>query len=150
MKHIRLEDLAPLTDKQVQARDLISQEDSKQILLSGGSRSGKTTVFCRALVLRSIIAPGSTHVIFREHFNHLKASIISQTMPDVLKLWFPFLKTKLNHSDWYLSIFVDGEESRIYYGGLDDKTRTEKILGQEHSTIYLNECSTISFSAYHD
>ena len=148
MKHISLEELNPLTPKQLQARDLMSEDDAGQILLSGGSRSGKTTIICRTLVLRCILSPGSTHAIFREHFNHLKASIISQTMPDVLRLWFPYLETKLNKSDWYLSIFVGGKESRIYYGGLDDKTRTEKILGQEHSSIYLNECSTISFSAY--
>ena len=32
-------------------------------------------------------------------------------------------------------------------GGLNDKERTDKILGQKHATIYLNECSQISYSA---
>ena len=144
MRQIPLDELAPLTTKQMLARDLMTQDDALQILLSGGSRSGKTTIICRTLILRCILSPGSTHAIFREHFNHLKASIINQTMPDVLSLWFPYLHTKLNKSDWYLSVFVGGQESKIYYGGLDDKIRTEKILGQEHSSLYLNESSTIS------
>jgi len=37
--------------------------------------------------------------------------------------------------------------SQIWFGGLDDKERTEKILGQEHSTIYFNECSQIPFNS---
>jgi phage terminase large subunit-like protein len=38
-------------------------------------------------------------------------------------------------------------DSQVWFGGLDDKERTEKILGNEYSTIYLNECSEISFSS---
>src|SRR5262249_49249353 len=37
--------------------------------------------------------------------------------------------------------------SEIWLGGLDDKERTEKILGQEHATLFFNECSQISYSA---
>jgi phage terminase large subunit-like protein len=37
--------------------------------------------------------------------------------------------------------------SELWFGGLDDKERTEKILGQEYATIFLNECSQIPWSA---
>lgn len=148
MRQLSLDELAPLTLKQQEARKILAEPDLNHILLAGGSRSGKTVMLCRTLVLRCLISPGSTHVIFREHFNHIKASIIDQTMPEVLRLWFPYLKTKMNRSDWVLNIFLGNKTSKIYFGGLDDKIRTEKILGQEHSTIYLNECSTISFQAY--
>jgi Terminase large subunit, T4likevirus-type, N-terminal len=37
--------------------------------------------------------------------------------------------------------------SEIWLGGLDDKERTEKILGQEYATLYFNECSQIAYNA---
>lgn len=49
-----------------------------------------------------------------------------------------------NKSDWFLEF---PNKSRVLFGGLDDKDRTEKILGQEHSTIFLNECSQISYAS---
>ena len=38
--------------------------------------------------------------------------------------------------------------STIWIGGLDDKERSEKILGNEYATIFLNETSQISFDSY--
>lgn len=38
--------------------------------------------------------------------------------------------------------------SEIWIGGLDDKDRTEKILGNEYTTIYFNEASQISYQSY--
>jgi hypothetical protein len=86
----------------------------------------------------------SSHVILRFRFNHLKASIISDTFPKVMRLCFPNVPYDWNKSDWYVE-FPNG--SRIWFGGLDDKDRTEKILGQEHSTILFNECSQISYAS---
>jgi hypothetical protein len=117
---------------------------ARHILGRGGSRSGKTFIFCRAIIIRAVKADESTHAVFREHFNHLKHSIIYDTMPQVKKLCFPHIEWNLNKSDWFHEL-TNG--SRIVYGGLDDKERTEKILGQEHSTIYLNEIPQISYSA---
>lgn len=59
---------------------------------------------------------------------------------------FPELKqrVKFNNSDWFLS-FPNGSE--IWIGGLDDKERTEKILGREFSTIFLNESSEIDWNS---
>jgi hypothetical protein len=115
-------------------------------LLEGGSRSGKTALICRGLIVRAAKAPDSTHVIFRKHFNHLKFSIIFDSMPKVFRLFFPELEGRvhLSKSDWYHE-FPNG--SRIIYAGLDDKERTEKVLGQEHATLFFNECSQISYAA---
>jgi predicted phage terminase large subunit-like protein len=55
-------------------------------------------------------------------------------------LAFPGVQYHVDKSDWYASL---PGESQVWFGGLDDKERTEKILGQEHATIYLNECSQI-------
>ncbi len=41
-------------------------------------------------------------------------------------------------------MFVDlPNQSQIWFAGLDDKDRTEKILGMEFATLYFNECSQI-------
>lgn len=133
------------TDAQEQAADLIVDGGATHVLLRGGSRSGKTFEICNTNLERAVVCPGSSHTILRQKFNHLKASIIMDTMPKVIRLAFPDLPQgdrMLNKTDWFLEL---PNKSRIWYGGLDDKERTEKILGQEHSTITLNECSQISY-----
>lgn len=116
-------------------------------MLFGGSRSGKTFVLIAAIIMRALKAPGSRHAVMRFAFNHLRSSIIADTWPKVLDVAFPGLasKFKLNKSDWYARLDDNGSE--VWFGGLDDKDRTEKILGQEHATIYLNESSQIPNSS---
>ena len=113
-------------------------------MLFGGSRSGKTFLAIYAILARAIKAPGSRHAVLRFAFNHLKASIIADTWPKVLALGYPGLNVEMNKTDWYATL---PNGSQVWFGGLDDKERTEKILGQEYSTIYLNECSQIAYSS---
>lgn len=113
-------------------------------MLRGGSRSGKTFVLVRALIQRAINAPGSRHVIFRFRFNHAKTSVWSDTIPKVLKLCFPSLKVRFDKTDFYVEL-PNGSE--IWIGGLDDKERVEKILGQEYATLYFNESSQIPWGS---
>jgi hypothetical protein len=117
------------------------------VALGGGSRSGKTLLLVRAVLMRAVKAPRSRHAIFRFRFNSIKASIIYDTLPKVLELCFPEfppLSTMLNKTDWYLKL---PNESEIWFGGLDDKERTEKVLGQEFATIYFNEASQIPYGS---
>ncbi|WP_407528429.1 phage terminase large subunit [Methylobacterium oryzisoli] len=132
-----------LTERQHEANAVLASP-AKHILLRGGSRSGKTFLICRALLIRGLKAPGSTHAVLREHFNHLKHSVIYGTVPKVASLCFPGLRLHLDKTDWFHEL---PNGSRLVYGGLDDKERTEKILGQEHSSIFLNEASQISYGA---
>ena len=69
------------------------------------------------------------------------------TFPKVMALCFPGLwrNQSLNKTDWFYTL-PNGSE--IWFGGLDDKERAEKILGNEYATIFLNECSQISYDAY--
>jgi hypothetical protein len=110
----------------------------------GGSRSGKSFSLMRATATRAIKAPETRHAVFRFRFNHVKNSIVFDTFPKVMKLCFPQVPYKIDKTDWFAS-FPNG--SQIIFGGLDDAERTEKILGLEFSTIFLNECSQISFDA---
>lgn len=116
-------------------------------MLFGGSRSGKTFLFVRAICVRALAAPGSRHAILRFRYNAVKASIALDTLPSVMKLCFPGVPYKWNDQMGYFSIGPEGRESQIWLGGLDDKERTEKILGSQYVTPYLNECSQIPWSA---
>ena len=115
--------------------------DATHLMLYGGSRSGKTFWLVRNIVFRALKAAKSRHAILRFRFNACKSAIVLDTFPKVMDIAFPGVKYKLDKSDWYAT-FENG--SQIWFGGLDDKERTEKILGQEHATIYLNEASQIS------
>lgn len=128
-----------LTAKQDQARKIISG-DATHACLFGGSRSGKTFLLVRQVVLRALKASNSRHAIFRFRFNAIKASIVMDTFPKVMALAFPGVEYTINKTDFYAEF---GNGSQIWFGGLDDKERTEKILGQEFVTIYFNESSQI-------
>jgi hypothetical protein len=52
---------------------------------------------------------------------------------------------KMNNSDFYVKL---DNESEIWIGGLDDKDRTEKILGNEYATMYYNETSQMSYQSF--
>lgn len=127
------------TDKQLEAQRVLAGS-ATHLLLVGGSRSGKTFLLVRNIVMRALKAPKSRHAILRFRFNHVKASIVLDTFPRVMEVCFPEVKYSLDKTDWYVSL---PNGSQIWFGGLDDKERTEKILGQEYVTIYLNECSQI-------
>lgn len=132
-----------LTARQQEAQKVLAGP-ATHILLEGGSRSGKTFLLTRAVAMRALKAPKSRHAIFRFRFNHIKASIIADTFPKVMESCFPGVKAPVNRTDWFAE-FENG--SQIWFGGLDDKDRTEKILGSEYSTVYLNEISQIKVQA---
>lgn len=113
-------------------------------LLVGGSRSGKTFLLLRAMVVRCLAAPGSRHLVVRFRYNACLQSIGTDTLPKVIKLCFPEIVIKWHDQLGYYE-FPNG--SQLWLGGLDDKNRAEKVLGQEFCTIYLNECSQIPWNS---
>ncbi len=130
---------------QVEAWLQMCDDEATHILLAGGARSGKTFLILKWMFLRGFHAPEGSQAILRYRFNHLKASIINDTMPRMCKEEWPGERLfYLNRSDWFAE-FSNGH--KIYFGGLDDKERTEKILGQGHLTIFNNEISQISFAS---
>jgi hypothetical protein len=140
------------TAAQTMAQVVLSAE-AMHCMLFGGSRSGKTFLHVRNIVMRALKAPGSRHLIARFRFNHLKASIILDTFPKVMRSCFPQIPQVhaagkggwyLSKTDWFVTLPGGAE---IWFAGLDDKERTEKVLGLEFVTILLNECSQISWAA---
>lgn len=128
-----------LNPKQIVAQEMLAGL-AIFLMLFGGSRSGKTFLLVRSIVLRALKAPNSRHAIFRFRLAHVKASIVAQTFPDVMRKCFPEVEYDLNKGEMYATL-PNGAE--IWFGGLDDKERTEKILGMEFVTLYFNECSQI-------
>ena len=132
-----------LTPKQSEALELFISE-AKNVMLYGGSRSGKTFFTCWAIVMRAINCAESRHCILREKFNAAKRSLWLDTFPKLFSIAFPDIPIKAHGTDYYWRL---PNNSEIWIGGLDSKERTEKILGNEYSTLYFNECSQLDYSS---
>lgn len=118
---------------------------ARKFLLYGGSRSGKSFIIIFAQIVIACKFPGSRHLVCRYRFNHVKNSIWLDTLKKVLKICFPLLQVKWNNTDYYITL-PNGSE--LWIGGLDDKDRSEKILGMEFLTIFVNEASQIGYEGF--
>lgn len=132
-----------LTPGQKRQRDLAASA-SRHILAYGGARSSKTFGFCYFIATRALMAPGSRHGIFRLHNIDAKQSVMMDTWPKMMSLAYPDVPQKVNKSDQMIEI---GDGAEVWFAGLDDKERVEKVLGKEYATIYTGECSQISFAS---
>ncbi|MBR7127400.1 MAG: phage terminase large subunit [Lentisphaeria bacterium] len=128
---------------QQQALKLLAGK-SRHILLFGGSRSGKTFILVYSILVRALKAAGSRHIILRYRANSVRQSIRMDTFNKVLKLAFPNLKFYENRLDGCITL---PNCSEIWFGGLDNDDRSDRILGKEFATIYFNECSEINFDS---
>lgn len=128
---------------QLRAQEVLTS-GATHIGLEGGSRSGKTFWFLRAIAHRANAAPGSRHAAMRFRFAHIKQSIIRDTWPKMLEMCVPDAGGEMNRQDWFYA-FPNGSE--VWFGGLDDKERVEKVLGNEYVTLFLNEVSQIAWDA---
>lgn len=128
-----------LTDKQKEAQAILAGE-ATNCMLFGGSRSGKTFLHCRNIAFRALKAPGSRHGIFRFRALHVHESVVLDTWPKMMTLAFPGVPWEMHKGDGYATF---GNNSEVWFSGLDDKERVEKVLGKEFATMYFNECSQI-------
>ena len=132
------------TVTQTNAVKQIANSTAKNFCLYGSSRSGKSFIIMRMIIIRAAKADLSDHIIARETFSSAKASIWQKTLPDVLRICFPHLQAKFNNSD-YICTLPNG--STIKIAGLDDQKKIERLLGTEYSTLWFNESNQISFGA---
>lgn len=116
---------------------------ARHILAYGGSRSAKTFGFCELIAERALQAPGSRHLIARLHNVDVRQAVMLDTWPNMMRKAFPDVPYHVNKTDQFA---VLGENSEVWFGGLDDKDRVEKILGKEFATVYPNETSQIAFA----
>ena len=132
------------TASQALAVKEIVNSTAHNFCLQGGSRSGKSVIIMRSVIIRASKEAMSDHIICRETFNAAKRSIWQKTLPDVFRMFFPDLKPKWNRSDYYVQL---SNGSRIFIAGLDDKEKLERLLGTEYSTLWINETNQVSFDA---
>lgn len=92
------------------------------------------------ILIRAQSAPGSRHLIARFRHNAVRQSIWEDTLPKVRSIMCPWMTWKSYEMDPML-ILPNGSE--IWFSGLDEAERVEKILGTEYATIFLNEVSQI-------
>lgn len=117
--------------------------DAKNVLLYGGSRSGKTFTIVNDIIAAGFQSPGSRQLIGRLHLNHVRSSIWDETLQDVLEQ-YPSSTYQLKHSE--LRVLLNTTPRAVIdLAGFDDDERIEKILGRGFNRIYLNECSQLSY-----
>lgn len=132
------------TSKQQTALKLLSTT-CRNTLFRGGGRSSKTFTFMYALVTRAL-KKKSKHLVARKTFQHCKQSLWFGTFEAVIDICYPELKGRIkDNKDLWFKELPNG--SQIWFGGLDDKERVDKVLGNEYSTIFLNEVSEMSWDS---
>lgn len=129
---------------QVRMRSLLTA-GKRFCLVYGGSRSGKTFELTGSLVERALLAPGSRHLIVRHEGAAVRRAIIKGTWPELFKMRWPDVSYDWNEKYGYFTL-PNGSE--IWASGLNDQKAMERVLGNEYSTIYGNEASEFTYSAF--
>jgi hypothetical protein len=110
----------------------------------GGGRSGKTFGFCYCIATRALKAPESRHLVSRLHNIDVRQSVMMDTWPKMMRLAYPGLSYNTNKSDQFVLM---PNAAEIWFGGLDEAARVDKILGKEYATIYVNEASQVPYQS---
>ena len=130
------------TSRQREGWRLLVSPRKTRILFDGGSRSGKTALIAEYLIRRALQYPGSRQLAARKYRAHVKTSLWNDTLKSYISRHLPPGICRFQESE--LAIFFPNGSS-ICAGGLDDAERTEKILGNEYITVFLNEATQLSF-----
>ena len=122
---------------------------ARRLLIYGGSRSSKTFRTLDKILTRALYYPGSRHLIARDTFTALKKAIILDTMPKMLRLYYPDLfrcwnNGGLNKQDY---IFTLPNGSELVFSAVGNVMEVEKLLGTEYATICLDEVSEINYES---
>ena len=136
-----------LNPGQQKAMDETLKTPARFQLLYGGSRSGKTALFISAILDRAMNSAGSRHLIVRKEGSAAKRAIAKDTFPKIWGLKYPGVPvpTFRGHDGGYFPL-PNGSE--VWVGGLNDEKAMERILGNEYSSIYINEASEVVYSAF--
>ncbi len=119
----------------------------RRALIYGGSRSSKTFRTLRKILKRAVYYPGSRHLVARDTFTALKKAIILDTMPKLLRTYYPQLFHHWNNGGMNnsVNIFTLPNGSEIVFSAVGNEVEVEKLLGTEYSTIFLDEVSEINY-----
>lgn len=129
------------TKAQIEAAKMLAGPASN-VLLRGGSRSGKTFKIVDYMVTVAKCFPRSRQLAARKTTISVRQSIGFDTLPTVLRLCHSDFGVRHNKTD---NVFIFENGSEIWLAGLDDEERVDKILGKEYCTIFVNECSEVAW-----
>jgi len=132
-----------LTVAQGLALKLLAAPQSDNVLLYGGSRSGKTILLLYALIARALKQPGSRHVVVRNISRDCRRLIGCVSLPELhtmIGVTPEFDKTG--------GIYRYPGGSEIWMVGMDDAgRRDERVLGSEFSTALIEEAPEVPYES---
>lgn len=132
-----------LTPKQKEGLEILALPEATNVAFAGGSRSGKTLLFCYSMVVRALKCPGSRHAAVRNIARDARAKLGIDTLPAL-------------HGMIGIAPTYDKTAGRFTYAGgssldllgLDDAgDRHSRVLGAGYSTILFDECSEVPFES---
>ena len=127
-----------LNAKQEIAMGFMTDDIARHALLLGGSRSGKTFICIRALILRALTYQRSRHLALRLHRVTAEKYLWKQTLPDVIEKCFKGVAFDYNHSKMILTC---PNGSTVWFGGLDEGEKSDGLLGSDWNTILFDEAN---------
>src|SRR5437588_12234689 len=92
------------TQRHQEALRLLADPEVRHFLLFGGARSAKTFLHLRTIATRAIAAPASRHAVFRFRLSHVKASVVADTWPKMMRLCHPNVGYELDKQDLFAEL----------------------------------------------
>jgi phage terminase large subunit-like protein len=127
-----------LNAKQEIALGFMTDDLARHHLLLGGSRSGKTFIAVRAIILRALTYNRSRHLCLRLHRVTAEKYLWKQTMKDVVEKCFQGVAFEYNNSRMILTC---PNGSTVWFGGLDEGKDSDGLLGSDWNTILFDEAN---------
>lgn len=136
-----------LTQKQIEVIEHVKLDALRELLLVGGSRSGKTSIVLFIFILRCLKYPGARFCFARKYLKDIVSAVLNDTFPKICALFSKDLyDANFLNKQYMFYTFKNG--SQIWFTGLADEKSAEKALGNEYSSIMFNEISQISAGAF--
>lgn len=127
-----------LTSRQVDALRVMTDGVARHTLLLGGSRSGKTLLATRALILRALTYPRSRHLMVRLHRSTAEKYLWKQTLKDTIDKCFRGVNFEYNNSRMILTA---PNKSSVWVGGLEEGDGGDGLLGSDWNTLLFDEAN---------
>jgi PBSX family phage terminase large subunit len=131
-----------LHHRQIDAIRLLKKH--RNVLLFGGSRSGKTFVAIDFLI-HAAYKFGCRFLVARRFGTDVREGVWNITIPDVLSKRGYVLGLDYRMNDTRMTLTVAGGGT-VHCIGLDDKERVDKALSTEYAGIYVTEATDVPFS----
>jgi phage terminase large subunit len=139
------------THKQQEALRLMCDAYSKSILLYDAAQSAKTYVGLLSILIRAMKYPNSVHAICRLRLVDLRASILLNKFPEVVKhrFWDASIdRTEFHYVYSYPSYVKFSNGSTIFFLCLEDNKGFDKILAPSYTTVIIDEAAEVPYQAY--